>query len=175
MLLLYVPYNHSNPYLFKQFFCSTDLNHAKPNDMYKWMCSKAYGKDNLAQTDQPIMRASSIQYWKKAVSYFFNTTQKWNKASETGNPTQSKKINQLIKVVKRQETRGNGAEAQADRPFTEDEFYQVLDLIADDRHRAMLTFQYHMIARMDNVAHVKKNTLKVSSKFRCWPSSLSVF
>ena len=112
---------------------------------------------------------------EKAVSYFFNTTQKWNKASETGNPTQSKKINQLIKVVKQQETRGNGTEAQANRPFTKDNFYQVLHLIADDRHRAMLTFQYHMIARMDNVAHVKKNTLKVSSKFRCWPSSLSVF
>ena len=78
-------------------------------------------------------------------------------------------------MVKQQETRGNGAEAQADRPFIEDEFYQVLDLIADDRHRAMLTFQYHMIARMDkNVAHVKKNTLKVS-KFRCWLSFLFVF
>ena len=121
------------------------------------------------------MRASSIQYWKKAVSYFFNTTQRWNETLQTGNLTQSKKINQLIKVVKQQETRGNGAEAQADRPFTEDEFYQVLDLIADDRHRAMLTFQYHTIARMYNVAHVKKNTLKVSRKFRCWPSSLSVF
>ena len=67
------------------------------------------------------------------------------------------------------------AEAQADKPFTEDEFYHVLDLIADDRHREMLTFQYHMIARMDNVVHMKKNTLKASSKFRCWSSSLSVF
>ena len=86
------------------------------------MCFKAYGTEDPGQDDQPIKRSSSLGYWKKALSYFFNTTQKWNEVAQTGNPTQSKKVNTLIKVVKRAETRGTGAEAKADRAFSVSEF-----------------------------------------------------
>ena len=128
------------------------------------MCKKAHGKEDPAQDDQPVRRSATIACWKKSISYFFHTTQKWNETSQTGNPTQSTLVNKLIEVVKKQETRGNGADAKADRAFTEDEHHQVLELLQgrdDVRTMAMINFQHHLIARMDDVAHVKKETIQV--------------
>ena len=132
--------------------------------VHKFLCFKACGIEDPGQDDQPVMRASTISYCKKGISHFFHSTQKWNENSETGNPTYSNMVNNLIKVVTKQETRGNGAESQADRALTANEYYQVLELFqGDDRHTAMTNFQHHLMARMDDVAHVKKETLKVSS------------
>ena len=96
--------------------------------------------------------------------HFFHTTQKWNETSQT-DPTQLTLVNKLIEAVKRQEMRGNGADAKADRAFTVDEHCQVLELLRardDAGTTAMMNFQHHLIARMDDVAHVKKDTMQVS-------------
>ena len=106
-----------------------------------------------------------MEYWKKSLSYFFNTTQKWNEVAQTGNPTQSKKVNTLIKVVKRAETRGNGAQAKADRALSISEFKALLDLMESNQYRAAMNFQHHLIGRCDDMAHVKKSTLKPSLEF----------
>ena len=103
------------------------------------MCFKAYGTEDPGQDDQPIKRSSSLGYWKKSLSYFFNTTQKWNEVAQTGNPTQSKKVNTLIKVVKRAETRGTGAEAKADRALSVSGFKALLDLMGNNRYKAANT------------------------------------
>ena len=147
------------------FCCSAHLMaDIKPNNVCKWMTFKACGKEDPSQEDHPVKRAASIECWKKAISCFFHTTQKWNENSQTGNPTQSTMVNALIKVVKKQETRGNGAESQKDRPFTEDECHQILELLRgrdDARTTAMINFQHHLMAGMDDVAHVRKVQLKV--------------
>jgi len=137
----------------------------KPIHVHKWMCCKAFGKEDPAQDDHPVRRSATIACWKKAISHFFHTTQKWNETSQTGNPTQSALVNKLIKVVKRQEIRGNGADAKADRALTEDGHCQIPELLRardDARTTAMTNFQHHLIARMDDVAHVKKDTMQVS-------------
>ena len=76
-----------------------------------------------------------MDYDKKAISYFMNTTSKWNEASKNGNPTQSKKISTLLKAMKKCETRVTGAPSCADRAFTVNEFGQVLDLVEDDNNK----------------------------------------
>ena len=68
------------------------------------------------------------------------TMQKWNDTSRTGNATQSKKVNDLIKAMRRQETRGIGQESHADRAFTVEEYSQVLDLVDDQRLQAMMIY-----------------------------------
>jgi len=146
-------------------FFSRELSTLTPIDIYKWMCYKVYGIEDPSQTDQPLLRSSSVAYWKKAISYFMNTTSKWNEVAKTGNPTQSKMINTLIKVVKKCETRGTGAESQTDRAFTIMEFRQLLDLIPEDRYKAMMNFQYHLMGRCDDTAHVKKQVLMASTEF----------
>ena len=70
-----------------------------PDHIYNWMAFKAYGKEDPDQHDRPKLRANSMRYWKKGLSYFFKTTQKWNEESQTGNPTQSSKVIDLIKAV----------------------------------------------------------------------------
>ena len=77
---------------------------------------------------------------------------------------QSKKVNALINAVKKAETQGTGQETVADRAFTMVEFQQVLDLVSP-QHKAMMTFQYHLIGRCDDTAHVKKEVLKASTEF----------
>ena len=140
----------------------------KPIHVHKWMTFKACEKEDPGPEDHPVKRASSIECWKKAISHFFHTTQKWNENSQTGNPTQSTLANQLIEVVKKHETRGNGAESEADRPLSEDEHCQILELLRgrdDARTTAMINFQHHLIARMGDVAHVRKRTLKAGIRF----------
>ena len=111
------------------FRCSVHLMaNIKPIHVCKWMCHKAFGKEDPAQDDHPVRRSATIACWKKAISHFFHTTQKWNETSQTGNPTQSALVNKLIKAVKRQETRGNGAASKAERVFTESKCCQVLEL-----------------------------------------------
>ena len=148
------------------------LANIKPIDVYKFLCFKACGIEDPGQDDQPAMRASTIAHYKKGISCFFHSTQKWNENSETGNPTYSNMVNNLLKVVTKQETRGNGAESQADRALTANEYYQVLELFrGDDGHTAMINFQHHLMARMDDVAHVKKETLKARLPLIPFPNS----
>ena len=54
-----------------------------------------------------------------------------------------------------QEIQGNGADSHADRAFTENELYQILHLSTGNRFRAMVISQHHMIARMDDITHIK--------------------
>ena len=154
---------------FDFFCCSIHLMaDIKPIHVCKWMCHKAFGKEDPAQDDHPVRRSATIAHWKKAISHFFHTAQKWNETSQTGNPTQSALVNKLIEAVKRQEMRGNGADAKADRAFTEDEHCQVPELLRardDARTTAMTNFQHHLIARMDDVAHVKKDAMQASCQF----------
>ena len=52
---------------------------------------------------RPNLRSETVKNWKKSISCFLNTEAKWNAVSNTGNLTQSKKINGLIKSVIRHE------------------------------------------------------------------------
>ena len=101
----------------------------KPIHVCKWMCFKACGKEDPDQDDHPVKKSLTIACQKNALSHFFHMTQKWNETLQTGNPAQSTLVNKLIKEVKRQETRGNGAESQADRASTESECCQIPELL----------------------------------------------
>ena len=51
------------------------------------------------------------------------------------------------------------------RAFTGDECHQALELLQardDARTAAMTNFQHHLIARMDDAAHVKKDATQAS-------------
>ena len=90
------------------------------------------------------------------------------RGSQTGNPIQSHKVNKLIAAVERHETRGTGADPKKDRAFLTAEYRQILELLRmkdDKRAIAMMNFQHHLIARMDDVCHVRKNQLVVSPRF----------
>eukprot|EP00537_Pseudo-nitzschia_pungens_P002208 CAMPEP_0172364846 /NCGR_PEP_ID=MMETSP1060-20121228/7885_1 /TAXON_ID=37318 /ORGANISM="Pseudo-nitzschia pungens, Strain cf. cingulata" /LENGTH=313 /DNA_ID=CAMNT_0013087947 /DNA_START=335 /DNA_END=1273 /DNA_ORIENTATION=- len=111
------------------------------------------------------MRSTTVCYWKKAISYFFETEMPWCEQTQRGNPTRSTKINQLIMAIGHKECKGNGKDSSADHGFTKGEYFQILDMlkghsIAHLRHQAMVKFQLHLIARGDDCSHVKKKCLE---------------
>jgi hypothetical protein len=95
-------------------------------DLYKWRRFRTYGIDDPSPNMTPKYRSTAVEYWKKSVSYFINTTCKWidtvGDIPGIGNVTQLKKVNNLTNAVKKAETRGIGQESVVDRVFTIKEF-----------------------------------------------------
>jgi hypothetical protein len=65
-----------------------------------------------------------------------------------------------------------GKPSSVDRAFVKEEFDQVIDILEsfpDTRRQymypAMFKFQFHLIARLDNTCHVRKDTVKACNEF----------
>jgi hypothetical protein len=162
------------PYDRSHQFTAEQLNGLKPVDIYKWMCLKAYGKEDPGPDDNPTYgRASSLEYYKKAISHFMpNKLMAWNVISQVGNPTRSTEVNSLIKAVRKKEVRKQGKPSSADRAFEKNEFDEVINILEsspDAKRRymypAMFKFQFHFIARLDDTLHVRKDSIKVCDEF----------
>ena len=146
-----------------------------PDDVLRYLKFKAYGNaDADLETDNPTEgRASSLEFYKKAISFFIpmrNAT--WNPQANVGNPTKSVDVNELIKTVKKREVRKLGRPSQARRELEEPEFLQTNQLLNNEdgvKKRFMLPaagkFQFHMVARVDDVAHFEEEDLKHNPQF----------
>ena len=66
-----------------------------------WMCLKVYGKEEPGSDDNPIEgHSNSLLYWKKDISFFMPNRQTgWDVLTNSGKPTKSVEINDLIKAV----------------------------------------------------------------------------
>ena len=63
----------------------------------RWFNHKIYGEEDPEDDVKPTTRSSSIEFWKKALSYFMtNKLMAWNDISNVGNPTRSTELNELI-------------------------------------------------------------------------------
>ena len=89
-----------------------------------------------------------------------NRLSNWNQENVTGNPTKSTNVNDLIKFIKKREVRRLGITSNAKRPLTMMEFRKALSMLeshADFEHRyrysTMLKYQYHLIARCDDIGN----------------------
>ena len=72
-------------------------------------------------SDAVHARLSSLEFWKKAISFF--RVIPWNSStSQEGNPTKSIVVNNLIKRVKKKEVRKQGVAPQSCCSMTEQEF-----------------------------------------------------
>jgi hypothetical protein len=66
-----------------------------------------------------------LLYWKKAISFFKpNHHPAWDVPNNSGNPTKSADINDLIKTVKKKEVQQQGKPSSAKSPLEESEFEQ---------------------------------------------------
>ena len=167
-------HQRANPYPKDREFTDDELAPIRPDDIYKWMCKKVYHKEEPGPEDRPIFgRSDSLKFYKKAISYFMpNRLMTWNELTNTGNPTKSILTNTLIRVVIKKETRGLGKPSQADREFEKEEFEQQIAILQtfDDIKRkymypTMFKFQFHLIARIDDTAHVRKDSIQVCPQF----------
>ena len=145
-------------------FTQQELAGITPMELTRWMCLKVYGKEEPHPDDNPIEgHSNSILYWKKAISFFMPNCQTgWDVLTNSGNPTKSVEINDLIKTVKKKEVRQQGKPSLARWPLEESEYKQSIELIEkhpDVKKRcfvsAIARFQYNMIGRVDDACKCK--------------------
>ena len=61
---------------------------------------EVYGTEDLEDDARPNIRSTSVEFWKKSLSYFMvNKLVAWNKISNIGNPTRCTELNNLIKDI----------------------------------------------------------------------------
>ena len=156
-----------------------------PGDVVRYMCLLAYGTTTPAPDANPVSRrGSTLGFDKKAISFFMPNRERWSVSRSEGNPTQSQEVNNLIKSVKKKEARKQGAETKTKRPMQDDEFVamhemlkKVGDAVDDGRTtsyavcwqryglRALVNFQFHLIARVDDSTQVVLDHVRVHDHF----------
>jgi hypothetical protein len=156
-----------------------------PGDVVRYMNLKAFGTQTPAADANPIARRSAtLGFDKKAISFFMPNRERWSVTRTEGNPTQAAEVNALIKRVKKKEARKQGAPSKTKRPISGDEFvamHEVLknvgvgaDGVRSNSHavywqryglRALVNFQFHLIARVDDSTQVVLDHLRVHDRF----------
>ena len=155
-----VPFNRTH------LFSADDLNVVSPQDIVRWMNVKAFGEENPPDSANPLYaRSSSLEFWKKALSFYMpNRLIPWNTISNSGNPTKSTNVNDLIKRVKKKEVRKQGVAPQSRRSMKEPEF-RVLRMVLQKMDNgneivmklgipALINYQFHLIARIDDATQL---------------------
>jgi hypothetical protein len=103
----------------------------KPVDIKRWMCLlKAYGSpDPPAGSNPTDGRESSLNYYKKALSYFMpNKHNGWDEVTLRGNPTKSREVLDLLKAVRKKEVRRQGAASMVRHPMEIEEMRQIFEI-----------------------------------------------
>ena len=97
------------------------------------MAKKTFGKEDYnidkgSQSDKAKIRSSSLEYRKKAVSFFMlNKKPTW--CNGQGNPTKSDAVTDLIKDVKKCEVRRIGVPSKANHRMTRVEFRKEMKIL----------------------------------------------
>ncbi|ETO84830.1 hypothetical protein F444_01297 [Phytophthora nicotianae P1976] len=146
-----------------------------PDDVCRWMNSRAFGDPNPTEDAKPVnARASTLEFAKKkkkAISSFMpRRTVAWDPIRSEGNPTRSEAVNAVIKKVKRCEVRREGVQPAARRPIEYEEFINLLDQVHSSNDKgaikylvsAVLTLQWHLIARIDDMMTMKFDSFSCS-------------
>jgi hypothetical protein len=150
----------------RQQFGVDALRRLTPTHIVRWMNNKAYGTPTPDYNqDKPTgCRVSTIEYMKKAVSWYMPDHHQWTDATtpSSGNPTKSKKVINLIAVMRRAEVQGQGAAPQSRRDLTMQEFRKAIALSRAKgdfdhvcKYPTMLAWQFTLVGRGDDICHLK--------------------
>lgn len=144
-----------------------------PADLMRWFNFKTYGTETPPEGANPITRANSIKSWKKQLSYFMpNRHHAWNEITNHGNPSRCRELHELIKYVTKKETRGEGVPSCARRPLEEAEYRSTMTVAKNSENDitrygipALTSFQFSMIARIDDSTQWEKEHFKAHNEF----------
>ena len=89
------------PYENDHRFNQEDLYRITGDEVYQYCCLLSFGAEYPCEEDVPISRSSTVEFIKKALSYYMsNMLLAWNEETKVGNPTRSVDLNDLIKSIK---------------------------------------------------------------------------
>jgi hypothetical protein len=158
-------------------FSQDDLGQLTADSVMKWFNSIVLGVESptFGHDIRPQLRSNTVEYYKKAISHYMpNRLMAWNELSKVGNPTRSRQLNDLIKYIKKKETRKMGATPKARRSITATEYRAVIKILksSDDGDitkkygiPALMNFQFHMISRIDDSTQAFFENLLVHDDF----------
>ena len=155
-------------YSIHTMFSSEERSSIKPQEIVAWMKLTAFGCSDMGDDDVPTCgRSNTLAFHKKALSYFMpNKHLGWNAVSLSGNPTRSPEVNNLIKRIRRHEVHGAGVSSQAWHALTLPEFHSLVGMAPNSETfnlqvciPCIMKFQVHLIARVDDAAHVLMSEL----------------
>lgn len=169
-------------------FSLEELQQITPRDIVRWFNFKLYRNPDPSVGDLPIHgRSNSLLYYKKALSFFMpHRLTAWNPIANVGNPTRSAEVNAMVKQCKKREVRKQGKASQARRELEGDEYCCAMNILKafNDPFRkytmpAINSFQYNMIARLDDCCKFMKEDLKGHKEFdfalscrMCWSKNV---
>ena len=172
---------HNRPqgqgYTRTQAYRTSELNAITPIDVLRWMNIKTFGIPDPPLDANPVSaRSSSLNFYKKSISFYMpNRLIAWSTTRNEGNPTRSNEINDLLKRVKRKEVRKQGVSPKCRRAITDREFRLLLTVLQAENSEiavatnpivlrfglpALLNFQFHLIARIDDTTQVLLSNLR---------------
>mgnify|MGYP007023057173 CR=1 FL=1 len=154
-------------------FSVVELTAVSATDVVNWFKFRCYGTVEPEEDAIPVHRKHALKFWKKSISYFMpNKHLQWNELANTGNPTKSLEMAEIIKGIQRKETRRQGAPSRARRPLTMTEFRYLQSYLKENeddfKHkygtRAHNNYQYHLIGRIDDCTQLQYESLKENQK-----------
>ena len=146
-----------------------------PEKLLRYIKMKVYGDEKANPDEDPPVhhRRNAVLYWKKAWSHFMlDNNHQWSEVTRKGNPTRAGSINKLLRAMKRMEVARRGKPSQARRSFVPKEFERLVTLCETHENAEVgpwlssyVTFQLHMIARLDDTAKFRLPDLKVLQQY----------
>ena len=142
-------------------FTREELLEIEPVDIKRFFGLLAYNDPDYnifpPANHRPVYcRSSSLETYKKGLS-FYMPHRAVPYVNGVGNPTRSSEVNDIINEIKKFEVRGEGCKSSAKRPIREVEFRKQLELLRAQpsfeckyKYPALLTWQYHLIGRLDD-------------------------
>ena len=169
---------HGVEYAKDKKFTEAERLAVKPVDVCNLFHMAAYGLINPGPDDKPtVCRHSGLEQHKKAISYYMpHRDSPWNVEHQCGNPTRCTAVNDIIKkVVKKAQVRKEGKPSNAKRDLKRAEFRKTLCLMEGHRsgdmahkvkHGCMMKFQFHVVARNDDICNVETADLRAHDVFK---------
>jgi hypothetical protein len=116
-------------------FTQEQLLAIRARHLVQYMSLLAYQTEKPGEGDHPTeARSTGLEFVKKAISSFMpNRNVQWNMESQTGNPTMSVAINDLIKKIKKGEVCKLGKKSNAKRDMKRADFRKYLRLLEVER------------------------------------------
>ena len=85
----FMGWRHGTEFSNDHVFPVDQLGSIQPSELRRFFTFKVFGKEEITDADDPKEgRASSIEFWKKSISYYMpNRLHAWNSLRLEGNPT----------------------------------------------------------------------------------------
>jgi hypothetical protein len=166
-----------------------------PDAIASYFKQLAYGTSTPGQKDMPThCRGTNLEQYKKAISFYMpNKISAWDVRSASGNPTKSVPVNDVVNTIRKMECRKQGRPSCAKRDMKREEYHMTMRILKaklgnyklQGKVPTMLKFQFHIIARTDDITNLKKaiydrttNSVRLHSRPKCllvkmlWKSDL---